>query len=328
VALPSKPAETTRVEVDASVVLKIVKHAYDQFPAQSAGHLLGLEQDSALSVSHCFPFPASATENDGSGLRSKAIQKYQTEVIDHLKEVNVDSNSVGWYISANMGRFYSQSVIDTMLAYQVENPESVVLVHDVARSAQAGFSLRAYRLSAGYIRAKKDGKFTTDNLVKNELSFSTIFDELPVDIHNSHLVTLYLHSAKQLQDEATKDYDKLNISIDSYLENNIDAIFESVDDFHYDQGNYNYYQRQMSREKIKIQQWQQKRKAENTAREASGKPLLPTDEWKSLFKLPDEPSRLDNLLISAQIDQYCTQIEEFGGAVTPKLFASQKVLEA
>ncbi|ANB11025.1 hypothetical protein AWJ20_3821 [Sugiyamaella lignohabitans] len=213
-----------------------------------------------------------------------------------------------------------------MFAYQAENADSVVLVYDTAKSNQGGLALRAYRLSNSYLNAKKDGKFTTENLVKNELSYSNIFQELPIDVKNSHLVTLYLHSAKEAT-ENVKDYDDLAISVDQFLEQNIEGIFDSVDEFHYDQGNYNYYQRQLTREKLKIQQWQQKRKAENTALEQQGKPLLSTDDYKTLFRLPEEPSRLDNLLISAQINQYCTQIEEFGATVVPKLFATQKVLE-
>ncbi|KAA8915263.1 hypothetical protein TRICI_002620 [Trichomonascus ciferrii] len=326
-SVPAVPAKTTSVRVDSSVVLKIVKHVYEHYPVQVCGQLLGfeeLEDTKELNISYSFPFPSIANDTEGNAsVRSKGMIKYQNDMIDHLKEVNVDANPTGWYVSGNMGRFFNQAVIENMLSYQNTNPESVMLVHDVSKSAQSGFSLKAYRLSPAYLAVRKEGKFTTDNLTKNELSYHTIFEELPVKVSNSHLVTLYLQSI-----EHKPDYDHLNISIDSYLEKNIEGIFDSVDDFHYDQGNYNYYQRQMSREKLKIQQWQQKRKAENNARQQQGKQPLSTEEWKSLFKLPDEPSRVENLLISGQIDQYCNQIEEFGSSITPKLFAAQKNLEA
>lgn len=308
-------------------MLKIVKHVYEHYPVQVCGQLLGfeeLEDTNELNISYSFPFPSIANDTEGNAsVRSKGMIKYQNDMIEHLKDVNVDANPAGWYVSGNMGRFFNQAVIENMLSYQNTNPESVMLVHDVSKSAQSGFSLKAYRLSPAYLAVRKEGKFTTDKLTKNELSYHTIFEELPVKVSNSHLVTLYLQSI-----EHKPDYDHLNISIDSYLEKNIEGIFDSVDDFHYDQGNYNYYQRQMSREKLKIQQWQQKRKAENNSRQQQGKQPLSTEEWKSLFKLPDEPSRVENLLISGQIDQYCNQIEEFGSSITPKLFAAQKNLEA
>lgn len=313
--------------MDSSVVLKIVKHVYEHYPVQVCGQLLGfeeLEDTKELNISYTFPFPSIANDTEGNAsVRSKGMIKYQNDMIDHLKEVNVDANPAGWYVSGNMGRVFNQAVIENMLSYQNANPESVMLVHDVSKSAQSGFSLKAYRLSPAYLAARKDGKFTTENLTKNGLSYHTIFEELPVKVSNSHLVTLYLQTIEHKQ-----DYDHLNISIDSYLEKNIEGIFDSVDDFTYDQSNYNYYQRHMSREKAKIEQWQQRRKAENNARQQQGKQPLSTEEWKSLFKLPDEPSRVENLLISGQIDQYCNQIEEFGSSITPKLFAAQKNLEA
>lgn len=320
--MPTEPAKTKRVQVDAATVMKIVRHSYDQYPLQVSGQLLGFDDEETLNVTQSFPFPSSANENDGSALRGKANQKYAQDMMALLEEVGADPNPVGWYVSANLGRFFSQSVIDNMLSFQVQNPESVVLVYDLTRSVHASLSLRAYRLSPAYLAAKKEGKFTSESLVRNELSYNTIFEELPVEILNSHMVTLYLQSL-----QAPKEFSNLKITLDPYLESNIESIFESVDEFQYDQGNYHYYyQRQLTREKAKIASWQQKRKAENAAREAAGKPALPTDEWKQLFRLPDEPSRLDSLLISGQINQYCSQIEEFTAAASSKMFGTQKTL--
>lgn len=327
-AVPSLPAKTKTVQVDSSVVLKLVKHVYENYPVQVSGQILGFENhegaEEELNVSYAFPFPTLPNDGEGNpSVRSKGMIKYQNDMVEHLKEVNVDANPIGWYVSGNMGKIFNQSVIENMLSYQNANPESIMLVHDVSKSAHSGFSLAAYRLSPAYLAVRKEGKFTTENLTKNELSYHTIFEELPVKVSNSHLVTLYLQSINH-----KPAYDNLNISIDAYLEKNIEGIFDSVDDFHYDQGNYNYYQRQLSREKLKIQQWQQKRKVENSNLQQQGKAPLSTEEWKSLFKLPEEPSRVENLLISGQIDQYCNQVEEFGSSITPKLFAAQKNLES
>lgn len=320
--IPATPAVTKKIVVDSSVVMRIIRHCAEHHPAQASGQLLGFEENETLSINYCFAFPNSANDNEGSGLRSKAILKYQADMISHLKEVNVDANSVGWYTSGNLGHFYRQNVIDNLLAYQVQNPEAVVLVYDVSRHVHSGLSLHAYRLSPAYLTVRKQGKFITEQLTKHELSFHNIFQEIPIEIKNSHLVTLYLHTI-----QPQREYNQLDISIDSYLEKNIESMFDSIDDFHYDQGNYNYYQRQLAREKTKVQQWQLKRKSDNFTRQANGEPPLSLDDWKNLFRLPEEPSRLDNLLISGQISQYCSQMEEFGYTVTPKLFAVQKVLE-
>lgn len=320
--VPSSSGATTSVTIDSGSVLRIVKHAYDQYPAQATGQLLGLDEDDVLNVYYSFPFPATISDHDDVEVKAKIIKKYQQEYCEHLKEVNVDSNPIGLYMSVSNGKMFYRSVINNMLQSQITNPESILLVHDVSRSVQAGFCLRAFRLSKYYLAVKKEGKFSSEILEKEGLSYQNMLEELPVNIQNSQLVALYLQNL-----EKPKDFSNLDISIDPFLEQNIENVFDSVDEFNYDLGNYNYYQRSLDREKSKIMQWQQKRKAENLARQAKGQSLLSTDEYKTLFKLPEEPSRLDKLLVSAQLDLYCNQIEEFGMCVNTKLFAGSKTLE-
>lgn len=48
---------------------------------------------------------------------------------------------------------------------------------------------------------------------------------------------------------------------------------------------------------------------------------LPEDEWQRLFKLPQEPSRLETLLNSRQIEQYAKQVDGFTASVSSKMFA-------
>lgn len=344
-------SKTDRVCIDSSVVLKIVRHCQEAAPSVVAGQLLGLDLNGELRISHSFAFPQNAaggnsSSDEGLSLRPKAIAKYQPEMIAHLKEVNVDSNSVGWYQSTSLGRIYNQSVVDNLAAFQEKNADSVVLVYDVAGSevvstaapasaggprgstttSPSGFNLRAFRLSAEFLAVRKAGKFDTATLAEHNLTYHDILEELPVEVKNSHLSTLLLYQLAQEYPEspfAASSFANLNVSVDPFLEKNIEAIFDSVDDFHYDQGNYNYYQRQLTREQAKISQWQAKRKAENSQREKDGKPALPVDEWKRIFKVPTEPSRQDNLLISAQLNEHCSVIEEFGAAVNTKLFATQ-----
>jgi translation initiation factor 3 subunit H len=62
-------------------------------------------------------------------------------------------------------------------------------------------------------------------------------------------------------------------------------------------------------------------KTENARRTASGQAPLANEDVDAMFKIPAEPSRLDHLLISGQIDNYCKQINEFAGPTLGKLFA-------
>lgn len=180
-------------------------------------------------------------------------------------------------------------------------------------------------------------------LQKSNLRYQDIFVELPVEIHNSHLITSYIHqlqtpnpagpadfppSLAALESSPfakssvlTPNFDNLSLNADPFLEKNCDLLFDSIETHHTETNNFQYYQRALAREQTKINNWQQKRKTENATRAALKQPLLPEDEWQRLFKLPQEPSRLESMLNSRQVEQYARQVDGFVSATTGKMFA-------
>ena len=95
--------------------------------------------------------------------RAKSNVSYQNEMIKLLREVNVDAQSVGWYMSTNMGNFISQSFVENQYFYQKATDEKTVsLVFDITRSSAGSLGLKAYRLSASFMAAYKEGKFTSE----------------------------------------------------------------------------------------------------------------------------------------------------------------------
>ncbi|KAF3766727.1 hypothetical protein M406DRAFT_345129 [Cryphonectria parasitica EP155] len=340
------------VQVEALVVMKITKHSSTSFPTTATGSLVGMDNNGLLEVTNTFPFPtidvasADSHQNDASSLaaaapRAKANINYQNEMIRHLKEVNVDANNVGWYTSATMGNFINLGFIENQYHYQRENNNVVALVHDVSRSSQGSLSLRAFRLSSTFMAAYKEGKFTTDSLQKSKLTYRDILLELPVNIHNSHLLTSFLHQLPvpptdpdvplpssladieraPVQIPPYPSLDTLDLSIDPFLEKTCDLLLDSVESHYTDLNNHQYYQRQLAREQTKITAWQTKRKAENASRAAAKQPLLPEDEWQRLFKLPPEPSRLEGMLNARQVEQYSRQLDGFTANISAKMFA-------
>ncbi|KAI1205211.1 eukaryotic translation initiation factor 3 subunit 3 [Annulohypoxylon truncatum] len=341
------------VQVEALVVMKIVKHCSNSFPTAATGSIVGMDKDGVLEITNTFPFPTvdvanvdSGHQNDASALaaaapRAKANIVYQNEMIRHLKEVNVDANNVGWYTSATMGNFVNSSFIENQYHYQRENDRTVALVHDVSRSSQGALSLRAFKLTRNFMTAFKEGKFTTESLQKSKLSFKDVLVEFPVNVHNSHLLTSYLHqlpstpteadlamptSLSDLQRDPIKmplypSTDILDLSIDPFLEKTCDLLLDSIESHYTELNNHQYYQRQLAREQAKITAWQTKRKAENAARVAAKQQPLPEDEWQRVFKLPQEPSRLEGMLNAKQVEQYSKQIDGFTANVSAKMFA-------
>lgn len=184
------------------------------------------------------------------------------------------------------------------------------------------------------------------SLQKSKLSFKDVLVEYPVKIHNTHLLTSYLHQIPppparspadpplSLDDLATSpvhpplhpSIEPLDLSIDPPLEKTADLLLESVEQHYTDLNNFQFYQRQLGREQAKITQWQAKRKAENAARVAAKQAPLPEDEWSKLFKLPQEPSRLEGLLNARQVDLYAKQVDGFAAGVSAKMFAVRENL--
>lgn len=181
------------------------------------------------------------------------------------------------------------------------------------------------------------------SIQKSKLRFQDILVELPVQVHNSHLLTSFLHQLPQHPPEkAAIDFpssladlshdpnitsmplapnlDSLDLSIDPYLEKTCDLLLESIENHQTEQNNAQYYQRSLAREQAKITAWQQKRKQENALRAQQKQPALPEDEWQKLFKLPQEPSRLESLLVGRQVEQYARQVDGFSAVVSGKMF--------
>ena len=378
VALKDSPLR--EVQIEALVAMRIIKHATTTFPTPATGFIVGMDVNTQLQVTNSFPFPAAVPDTpaptdpyhqtDANTLaaaapRAKSNVSYQNEMIKFLREVNVDAQTVGFYTSTSMGNFVNQNFIENQYFYQrAADEKTVALVFDSAKSSQGSLSLKAYRLSPSFMTAYKEGKFTTERYVfrlkpliqiymvltfcllslqKSNFRYQDILVELPVQIHNSHLLTSFLHQLPRPPAEKTAldfpssladlshdpnispnplapNLESLDLSIDPFLEKTCDLLLDSIENHQTEQNNAQYYQRSLAREQAKIQQWQQKRKQENALRTQQKQPLLPEDEWQKLFKLPQEPSRLELLLVGRQVEQYARQVDGFSAVVSAKMF--------
>ena len=95
------------------------------------------------------------------------------------------------------------------------------------------------------------------SLSRHNLTHRDILEELPLEIHNSHLVTSLLHTIDS--PVLSPNYDTLDLSVDPYLEKNLEYLIDGMDEWTYEQGNLQYFQRQLAREQVKISSWQTKR---------------------------------------------------------------------
>jgi len=219
-----------------------------------------------------------------------------------LRAVNVDNNTVGWYQSTYLSSFLTESMIETQFNYQLNIKKCVVVIYDPLSTSQGSLSLRAFRLTDAFMNLYKNASFTQESLTKSGLSFNDIFEKLPIKIHNSHLVNGLLMELEE-NNVAPCDFDRLDLSTNPFLEKNLEFLIECIDDLSAEQNKYQYYQK-------------------NLQRLANQKKKLEEDEDAQIsnIKQPQAPSRLESLLITNQINNYCKLINQFTSNSFSKLF--------
>lgn len=280
------------VYIDGLAMLKLVKHCRDALPKMVAGSLLGLDRGPILEVTHCFPFPVPhETEDYSDGIdaadkSSLEGEEYQMEMMKMLREVNVDNNCVGWYKSIYVGSFCQTPLVETQVSYQENLSDNcVVLLYDPIAACGSTLNLRAYQLSEQFIasyRAKANAF----------LSPSSILIELPIRIRNPGLITSLLFDIHGIQ-FPTKAAGGNDAPLESYLEH----CCQWVDDLIEEQNKFQCHLRNVERHKDQLR-WQSKRKTDGEHEDAD------TLSWKNITR----PLRLDSLLMTNQIQQYCSRV--------------------
>ncbi|KAK4387970.1 Eukaryotic translation initiation factor 3 subunit H [Sesamum angolense] len=277
------------VQIEGLVILKIIKHCKEFSPALVTGQLLGLDVGSVLEVTNCFPFPL--------------------EMMRCLREVNVDNNTVGWYQSTLFGSFQTVELIETFMNYQENIRRCVCIIYDPSRSNQGVLALKALKLSDSFMELYRSNNFTGEKLREKNLSWVDIFEEIPIKVSNSALVSAFMTELEADTPVSQCDYDRLQLSTSPFLERNVEFLIECMDDLSMEQQKFQFYYRNLSRQQAQQQAWLQKRRAENMARKNAGEEPLPEEDPSNpIFKPIPEPSRLDSFLITNQIANYCNQI--------------------
>uniref|UniRef100_A0A7N0U3D9 Eukaryotic translation initiation factor 3 subunit H n=1 Tax=Kalanchoe fedtschenkoi TaxID=63787 RepID=A0A7N0U3D9_KALFE len=306
------------VQIEGLAVLKIIKHCKEFSPALVTGQLLGLDVGRVLEVTNCFPFPIreedEEIEADGAN--------YQLEMMRCLREVNVDNNTVGWYQSTLLGSFQTVELIETFMNYQENIKRCVCIIYDPSRSNQGVLALKAMKLSDSFmdLYRSSNGNFSGEKLREKNLTWVDIFEEIPIKVSNSALISAFMTELEADSPVTQCDFDRLRLSTSPFMERNLEFLTECMDDLAVEQQKFQYYYRNVSRQQAQQQAWLQKRRTENMARKAAGEEPLPEEDPSNpIFKPIQEPTRLDSLLITNQISNYCNQINGVAGQSFTKL---------
>lgn len=305
------------VQMEGLAVLKIIKHCKEFSPSLVTGQLLGLDVGSVLEVTNCFPFPSREEddENEADGAN------YQLEMMRCLREVNVDNNTVGWYQSTLLGSYQTVELIETFMNYQENIRRCVCIIYDPSRSNQGVLALKALKLTETFMDLYRHNNFIGEKLREKKLSWVDIFEEIPIKVSNSALISSFMTVLEPDSQVVQCDLDRLKLSTAPFMERNLEFLIDCMDDLSSEQNKLQYYYRNLSRQQTQQQTWLQKRRTENLARKAAGEEPLPEEDPSNpIFKPIPEPSRLDSYLITNQVSNYCNQINGAAGQSFSRLY--------
>lgn len=297
-ALEDDEGSIKQVEIDALVVLQIMKHCRQHVPSAVTGQLLGLDIDYTVQVTHSFGQIQKQPEGDPRDERTQSqgqedTEQYQIDMLRRLREVNVDSNTVGWYQTTHLGQFFSDQVIETQYLYQTQIPHSVLLVFDPLQANIGKAALKAYRLAPTFVyrfaEAKEHGPQYLADFPSAEM-----FEEIPVVVRSPLLVEAFLVDwAISDPFSTTTQLDTLDLENQAFLEKNVQLLIGSLQD--------------LAEEHQKLQMFER-----NAARKGEGK-----GKTKGPVR---QPRPLDTMILSQQIQNYCKQINNFSGDAFGKLY--------
>jgi len=297
----STPGETPdgairSVEIDALVILQIMKHCKQHTPSTVTGQLLGLDVDGVLQVTHSFGVFERGEEN-----HQEDRDVFMVDMQKSLRDVNVDSNLVGWYQTTQLGQIFSNTTVDTQrtvldyqYGYQSELRCSIFLVYDPLLAAIGKPSFKALQMTPQFLSyyAEYKGDGQGGNLL--DIPTKEMFTEIPIYIKSAAIVEAFLLEWSLMDTSATSQIEALDTENQVFAERNMQLLIGALDGLAQEQQKLQLYERMLS----------------------SG------DKGKGKGKRQQamQPKQLDTMILSREIQNYCKQINDFCGDSFGKLF--------
>lgn len=314
------------VHLEGLALLKMIKHCRESLPSFVSGCLLGLDVGRTLEVTNCFPCP-SAPEDDGAD----DSQDFQLEMLKSLREVNADHNQIGWYSSTYLGYYCTKDIILTQYEFQSAPmcSNAVVISYDPVRSTAGNLSIKAMRLTEKFMNLMREKAFDPASLATPVIKSSSVFEEVPIRIHNSKVVEALLLDL-QTKEDVDCDFSRLQLGFSPFLEKVMEYLMDQVDELVAHQSNASYWARKLHYQKRLQEEYFERLRAENEERVRRGqepKPEVPDPTMQCFKPLPEgsRQDKLEGLLVTAQISTYCKKLNSFAGQAFGKLFLAHAV---
>ncbi|KIH64649.1 Mov34/MPN/PAD-1 family protein [Ancylostoma duodenale] len=343
------PPNVSYIQMDSLVIMKIVKHVDSELYAGMSevageacqGLLTGLvsveKDDSRLEITNCFPTARAEPVLESDENAAQANQMYeelkQQEMLDMLRKfrnMNIDYELVGFYQAHPFGACFSQDLVDSMFDYQSNGPDGVVIIYDPVKTRQGQLCMRAYRLSVPALELCAKNDWSPDAVKAANLTYQTMFEELPIVIKSSHLVNVMM---AELSLAPTRIADRFSTHLElgsrRSLEKSVRAMMANIDELNKSISAYGKYVNDKQRHDNMIYNLTQKRQAENEQRIARGEPPLSMDDIRKQ-KEPQLQTRngmLDAMLSSCETQALADFCVKVTGENIAKLFLAEALAD-
>jgi len=288
--------ELKSVEMDTLVFCQIMKHCRQHLPQPVTGQLLGMDVGDVLQLTHSFGYVQKGTSwEEQQAQPADDGEQFQMDMLRRLREVNVDSNTVGWYQTTHLGQFISTTVIETQHLFQTEIPRSVLVVYD---SLQAGIGkpcFRALQLTPQFMEMYATVSVAAKADMVN-IPVEEMFAEIPIVITSSPLAESFLLDWA-IDDPITtmSQVDTLDVENQAFFEKNVQLLSASLAD--------------LADEQQKIVNFER-----NFFRKGDDK-----GKGKGM-RYGSQPRPLDTMVLSKQIQNYCKAINSYAGDTFGKVY--------
>jgi hypothetical protein len=251
--------EINEIQVDALVLLKLVKH-------NSSGNLIGVQDDDTLIITNSYQLPATADEAE--------IANFEEKMAANLNELNYEHQHVGWYQFGKINVEYFKQLLHVQYLQQKADSNMIGLILEKRNNR---IDIFGFQLTQEFMKLYEQKTFNSTALANLE----DIYFKIKVVVKNSYLINaMQLHVNDAVLDRKIASDESSAIICDE-LENMIEAV-----------------------DLLAQETW----KWNNLIKNA------PKDESATSKK--SEPGRYEILMISKQIDSYCSHIDELSMPLT------------
>lgn len=326
------------MQIEGLVLLKIIKHCQDGLPQVVTGSLVGLPEEpdqdtqkvNRVEISNCFPKLTSHSLSDKDKNRKAGDESRHVSFLRQMQKVNMDTEPTGWYRSSFYGYFINQQQVRELYLFQKRCTGAVLLVYDPYSTCTGRLALRAYRLTDAFMNFLDLNKLTAGEFQKHNIDMHTVVEELPIHVHNSHMVHAYLYELRERKttgwghdDKLRCDFDRLYMEQSSRIVNDLRALGTSIEHYLYEGAMWQKWQRDAYHQRRRRDKEINERQAENQTRRMKNLPELPVDDIKRKYPPVEDPDRLGATLVTAQINQYCNSVSDNISQALSKLCVAQ-----